>query len=52
HTLKMRLDRFHNSWVGSRQSVRQWLALFAHYYNRLRPHQALDTRTPADEVLN
>ncbi|MDL0139401.1 IS6 family transposase [Halobacterium salinarum] len=52
HTLKMRLDRFHNSWVGSRQSVRQWLALFAHYYNRLRPHQSLDDRTPADEVLN
>jgi len=23
HTLKMRLDRFHNSWVGSRRSVRQ-----------------------------
>jgi len=52
HTLKMRLDRFHNSWVGSRQSVRQWLALFVHYYNRLRPHQSLDDRTPADEVLN
>ncbi|GAA0276013.1 IS6 family transposase [Halobacterium noricense] len=52
HTLKMRLDRFHNSWVGSRRSVRQWLALFAHYYNRLRPHQSLGDRTPADEVLN
>ncbi|MDL0130265.1 IS6 family transposase, partial [Halobacterium salinarum] len=52
HTLKIRLDRFHNSWVGSRQSVRQWLALFSHYYNRLRPHQSLDNRTPADEVLN
>ncbi len=23
HTLKMRVDRFHNSWVGSRRSVRQ-----------------------------
>jgi len=52
HTLKMRLDRFHNSWVGSRRSVRQCLALFAHYYNRLRPHQSLDNQTPADEVLN
>jgi putative transposase len=52
HTLKMRLDRFHNSWVGSRRSVRQWLALFVHYYNRLRPHQSLNNRTPADEVLN
>ncbi|GAA0279044.1 IS6 family transposase [Halobacterium noricense] len=52
HTLKMRLDRFHNSWVGSRQSVRQWLALFSHYYNRLRPHQSLGNRTPDDKVLN
>jgi putative transposase len=52
HTLKMRVDRFHNSWVGSRQSVRQWLALFAHYYNHLRPHQSLDGRTPVEEVLN
>ena len=23
HTLKMRIDRFHSSWVGSRRSVRQ-----------------------------
>ncbi len=23
HTLKMRVDRFHNSWVGSRSSVRE-----------------------------
>jgi putative transposase len=52
HTLKMRVDRFHNSWVGSRRSVRQWLALFAHYYNHLRPHQSLDGRTPVEEVLN
>jgi putative transposase len=52
HTLKMRLDRFHTSWVGSRQSVRQRIAVFAHYYNRLRPYQSLDDRTPADEVLN
>jgi putative transposase len=52
HTLKMRVDRFHNSWVASRRSVRQWLALFAHYYNHLRPHQSLDGRTPVEEVLN
>jgi putative transposase len=52
HTLKMRVDRFHNSWVGSRRSVRQWLALFAHYYNHLRPNQSLDGRTPVEEVLN
>ena len=52
HTLKMWVDRFHNSWVGSRQSARQWLALFVHYYNHLRPHQSLDGRTPVEEVLN
>jgi len=52
HTLKMRVDRFHNSWVGSRRSVREWLAQFMHYYNYQRPHQALDGRTPAAEVLN
>jgi transposase-like protein len=51
HTLKMRVDRFHNSWVGSRTTVAQWLALFAYYYNFQRPHQALDDRTPA-EALN
>ena len=50
HTLKKRVDYFHNSWVGSRLSVRQRLALFAHYYNHLRLHQALDGRTPAQEV--
>jgi putative transposase len=52
HTLKMRVDRFHHSWVGSRRSVREWLAQFMHYYNHQRPHQALDGRTPAEEVLN
>jgi putative transposase len=48
-TFKMRVDRFHNSWVGSRLSVRQWLAVFVHYYNFQRPHQSLDGRTPAQE---
>jgi len=52
HTLKMRIDRFHNSWVGSRASAREWLEQFMHYYNRQRPHQSLDGRTPAEEVLN
>ena len=50
HTLKIRVDRFHNSWVGSRLSVRQWLALFVHYYNVHRSHQALNGRTPAEEA--
>ncbi|WP_394295405.1 integrase core domain-containing protein [Natronolimnohabitans innermongolicus] len=25
---------------------------FMHYYNRQRPHQSLNGRTPAEEVLN
>jgi transposase-like protein len=49
-TLKMRIDRFHHSWVGSRLSVSQWLAVFMHYYNVHRPHQSLDGRTPAQEI--
>jgi len=52
HTLKMRIDRFHNSWVGSRASVQEWLEQFMHYYNRHRPHQALDGKTPIQEVQN
>jgi putative transposase len=52
HTLKMRIDRFHNSWVGSRASAREWLEQFVHYYNRQRPHQSLDGRTPTEAVLN
>ncbi|MGQ4557325.1 IS6 family transposase [Halobellus sp. GM3] len=50
HTLKMRIDRFHHSWVGSRPTVAQWLAQFAYYYNFQRPHQALDNQTPAEAV--
>ncbi|MCD2199428.1 IS6 family transposase [Halobacterium sp. KA-4] len=52
HTLKMRVDRFHNSWVGSRAIVRKWLEQFMHYYNRHRPHQGLDGRTPIEELQN
>jgi len=51
-TLKMRLDRFHTSWVGSRRSAHHWCAVFAHYYNRIRPHQSLGDRPPAEVVLN
>jgi transposase-like protein len=50
HTLKMRIDRFYHSWVGSRATVAQWLTLFAYYHNFLRPHQALYDRTPAEAV--
>jgi len=50
HTLKMRIDRFHHSWVGSRDAVVKWLAQFVYYYNFQRPHQTLDDRTPAEAV--
>ena len=51
-TLKMRVERFHNTWTGSAASAARWLAAFAYYYNFQRPNQALDGRTPAEEVLN
>ena len=50
HTLKMQGNRFHNSGAGSRLSVCQWFVLLAHFYNVQRPHQALDGRTPPEEV--
>jgi putative transposase len=52
HTLKQRIDRFHHSWGGSRRSVRRWISHFLKYYNEQRPHQVLDGRAPAEEVLN
>ncbi len=52
HTLTMRIDRFHNSWVGNRLSAREWFEQFVHYYNQRRPHQSLDGKTPVEEVLN
>jgi putative transposase len=30
----------------------RWLRRFKHHYNHDRPNQALDGRTPAEEVLN
>ena len=50
HTFKMRVDRFHNSWVESRLSVRQWFAVFVHYQNFQRPHQSFGGQTPAQEA--
>ncbi len=41
----MRINRFNSSWVGSRRSVRKWLAWFVYYYNFQRPHQTLNGRT-------
>ena len=49
-TLKMRVNRFHNTWNGSAASAARWLAAFAFYYNFQRPNQALDGRTPVEEV--
>jgi putative transposase len=46
----MLVDRFHNSWVGSRASVREPFDQFVHYYNTQRPHQSLNGQTLA-EVL-
>jgi putative transposase len=51
-TVAMRIDRFHSFWRGSPASARRWLRRFRHHYNHDRPNQALDGRTPAEEVLN
>ncbi|HET7325154.1 MAG TPA: IS6 family transposase [Halococcus sp.] len=51
-TLKIRVKRFHNTWMGGRASAARWLAAFAFYYNYQRPNQALDNRTPVEEVTN
>jgi len=51
-TLSMRIDRFHAFWRGSPKSARRWLQRFRHHYNHDRPNQALDGRTPVEEVLN
>jgi len=51
-TVWMRIDRFHSFWRGSQSSARRWLRRFRHYYNRDRPNQSLDDRTPVEEVLN
>jgi transposase-like protein len=51
-TVTMRIDRFHSFWRGSQSSAKQWLWRFRHYYNHERPNQALNGRTPAEEVQN
>ena len=51
-TVSMRIDRFHSFWRGSQASARRWLRRFRYYYNRDRPNQALDNRTPVEEVRN
>ncbi len=51
-TVSIRIDRFHSFWRGSPASARRWLRRFRHHYNHDRPNQALNGRTPAEEVLN
>jgi hypothetical protein len=48
----MRIDRFHQTWMGGSASAQRWLAAFVYYYNFQRPNQALDNRTPVEEVQN
>ena len=50
-TLAMRIDRFHQTWMGRRASAARWLTAFRYYYNTQRPNQALNGRTPAEKVL-
>jgi len=51
-TVTMRIDRFHTFWRGSQSSAKQWLRRFRHHCNHERPNQALDGRTPAEEIRN
>ena len=51
-TSKMRAERFHTVWNGGFVSAVSWLTAFGYYYNFQRPNQALDDRTPVEEVQN
>ena len=51
-TVSMRTDRFHTFWQGSHSSAKRWLRRFRYHYNRNRPNQALNNRTPAEVVRN
>ncbi len=51
-TFAMRIDRFHQTWMGSRVSAARWLTAFVYYYNFQRSNQALENRTPVEEVQN
>lgn len=50
-TLRMRIDHFHHSRVGSQANVRRWLAVLVQYNNFHRQHQALNNSDPV-EVRN
>ncbi len=47
----MRIGRFHNLSMGSRATIQECLEQFMHYYNRQRPHQALDETMPVEEEV-
>jgi putative transposase len=51
-TVAMRINRFHSFWRSSPASARRWLRRFRYHYNHDRPNQALDGRTPVEEVFN
>lgn len=50
-TVTMRIGRIHSFWLGTQSSSKLWLRRLRYYYNRHRPNQALDGRTPDEEVL-
>lgn len=47
----MRIGRLHQTWIGRRVSAQRWLTAFRYYYNTQRPNQALNNRTPAEDVM-
>jgi putative transposase len=51
-TVTVHIDRFHSFWRGSPASARRWLRRFKHHCHYDRPNQALDGRTPVEEVLD
>ncbi|MFC7010031.1 IS6 family transposase [Halalkalicoccus salilacus] len=51
-TLAMRIDQFHQTWMGGRASAQRWLVAFVHYYTTQRLNQVLNNRTPAEQVMN
>jgi putative transposase len=42
HPLKIRVDRFHNSWIGSRASACEWIERFVHCYICQKRNRSLD----------
>lgn len=48
----MRIDCFHQTWMGGRASAACRLVAFVHYYNFQRPNQAINNRMPVEEVPN